>query len=63
MVISHPEGRQVLDQQRREFPGAVISDLPDKAALLSVATKHSFTVTEFTDDDKLFLAVLKFKEA
>ncbi|KAK4767435.1 hypothetical protein SAY86_015185 [Trapa natans] len=63
VVISHPEGRQVLDQQRREFPEAVISDLPDKETLEVAATKHSFMVTEYTDDDKLYLAVLKFKEA
>lgn len=63
MVISHPRGRQILDQQRREFPEAVISDLPDKITLQEVATKHSFALAEYIDDAKLYLAVLKFKEA
>ncbi|PKI54169.1 uncharacterized protein LOC116209697 [Punica granatum] len=63
VVISHPEGRQVLDQQRRENPEAVISDLPDETALQKVAAEHSFTVTEFIDETRLYLAVLTFNKS
>ncbi|OWM77532.1 hypothetical protein CDL15_Pgr016930 [Punica granatum] len=44
VVVSHPEGRRVLDQQRHENPEAVISDLPDKTTLQKVAAEHSFTL-------------------
>lgn len=42
IVISHPKGREVLEQQRRQFPDVVISDLPDKLTLQNVAADHSY---------------------
>ena len=60
VVISHPLGRQVLEQQRQEFPDRVISDLPDKMTLEKVAAAHSFEISEYVDKAGYYLAVLKF---
>lgn len=58
VIISHPKGREVLEQQRQQYPEIVVSDLPDKTHLHSVATAHSFDVAEFVDEPDLYLAVL-----
>ncbi|KAJ4828042.1 hypothetical protein Tsubulata_030268 [Turnera subulata] len=63
VVISHPEGRQILEQQRKQYRDAVVSDLPDKMALQKAAADHSFEMIEFVDDPGFFLAVLRFSEA
>lgn len=60
IVISHPQGRKALDQQRRQFPDAVTSDLPDKMTLQNVAAHHSFEMIKFVDKTGFYLAVLKF---
>ncbi|KAI4348802.1 hypothetical protein L6164_009479 [Bauhinia variegata] len=58
LVISHPHGREALEQQRQEYPLVVVSDLPDKTTLQRVAAAHSFDLAEFVDEPGLFLAVL-----
>ncbi|ESQ52918.1 hypothetical protein EUTSA_v10017089mg [Eutrema salsugineum] len=62
VVISHPQGRQGLEQQRKEFSDVVVSDLPDNSTLMNVAKKHSFELTQFVDEQGLYLAVLKFSK-
>lgn len=59
-MISHPQGRKALEQQRRQFPDAVTSDLPDKMTLQNVAAHHSFEMIKFVDKTGFYLAVLKF---
>ncbi|KAL1206903.1 hypothetical protein V5N11_001917 [Cardamine amara subsp. amara] len=59
VVISHPQGRKGLEQQRKEFSDVVVSDLPDDSTLRIVAKKHSFELTQFVDEQGLYLAVLK----
>ncbi|KAK4272611.1 hypothetical protein QN277_021140 [Acacia crassicarpa] len=58
VVISHPQGREVLKKQRQEHPEVVVSDLPDKTTLQRLAVAHSYNVTEFVDEPGLYLAVL-----
>ncbi|KAG4916031.1 hypothetical protein JHK87_053588 [Glycine soja] len=58
VIISHPKGREVLEQQRKQYPDVVVSDLPDKTYLQSVAAAHSFDVAEFVDEPGLYLAIL-----
>lgn len=61
LVISHLEGREVLEQQRRQYPEVIVSDLPDKLTLENAAAGNSFEVVEFVDEAGFYLAVLKFK--
>ncbi|GAV63979.1 hypothetical protein CFOL_v3_07497 [Cephalotus follicularis] len=63
LVISHPQGRKVLEQQRKQFPDVVVSDLPDETALQKVAADHCFEMAEFFDEPGLYLAVLKLCKA
>lgn len=63
VVISHPQGREVLEHQRKEFPEVIIADLPQKTTLQKVAADHSFEMTEFVDEPGFYLAVLKFTKA
>ncbi|MED6182364.1 hypothetical protein PIB30_027732 [Stylosanthes scabra] len=58
VIISHPQGRLVLEQQRKQYPEVVVSDLPDKTILQIVADAHSFDLAEFVDEHDLYLAVL-----
>lgn len=58
MIISHPKGKEVLEQQRKQYPDVVVSDLPNKTYLQSVAAAHSFDVAEFVDEPGLYLAIL-----
>lgn len=60
MVISHPQGREVLKQQRQQYPDVILSDLPDKMTLQKVIADHSFEMVEFVDEPGFYLAVLKF---
>ncbi|CAN8317935.1 unnamed protein product [Cochlearia groenlandica] len=62
VVISHPQGRQGLEEQRKEFSDLVVSDLPDESTLRNVAKKHLFEITQFLDEQGLYLAVLKFSK-
>lgn len=59
IVISHPKGREKLDQQKAEYPDVVVTDLPDKPTLESVAYHHSFTMVDFIDQPDFYLAVLE----
>lgn len=63
VVISHPQGREVLKQQRQQHPEVVVSDLPDKKTLQKVAAAYSFDVAEFVDEPALYLAVLRCSRA
>lgn len=63
MVISHPQGREILKQQQEQFADVVISDLPDEMTLQKVAASHSFEMAKFVDEPGLYLAVLKFCKA
>lgn len=63
VVISHPHGRQVLQQQRKQHQDVVISDLPDKMTLQKSGAIHSFEMAEFVDEPGFYLAVLQFSEA
>lgn len=60
IVISHPQGREVIEQQLGQYPDVIVSSLPDKTALLCVAADHSFEMVEFVDEPGFYLAVLKF---
>ncbi|GLT96217.1 hypothetical protein SLE2022_138590 [Rubroshorea leprosula] len=60
LVISHPQGRKVLTQQREQFPDVIVSNLPDKMTLEKVAETHSFKMKKFIDEPGLYLAVLNF---
>ncbi|XWS66474.1 hypothetical protein CRYUN_Cryun05aG0202600 [Craigia yunnanensis] len=63
LVISHPQGREVLEQQRKQFPDVIIENLPEKTTLQKVAADHSFEMTEFVDEPGFYLVVLKFIKA
>lgn len=63
VVISHPQGRDVLKQQQQQNPDVIISDLPEKNTLQKVAADHAFDVAEFVDEPGFYLAVLKFSDA
>ncbi|KAL2466254.1 hypothetical protein Adt_42105 [Abeliophyllum distichum] len=60
VVISHPQGRQVVEEQREKYPDIVVSNLPEKMTLQSIAIEHSFEMTDFVDEPGFYLAVLKF---
>ncbi|KAI3677028.1 hypothetical protein L1987_86646 [Smallanthus sonchifolius] len=59
IVISHPKGREMLEQQKAENPDVVVSDLPDKSTLESVASHQPFTMVDFVDHQGFYLAVLE----
>lgn len=59
-MISHPQGRQVVEEQQKQYPGVVVSNLPEKMLLQNVAADHSFEVVKFVDDPAFYLAILKF---
>lgn len=63
VVISHPQGREVLKQQREQYPDVIVSDLPDKTTLQKATSDHSFDMVEFVDEPDLYLAVLTFSKA
>ncbi|KAL6502777.1 hypothetical protein OROHE_024204 [Orobanche hederae] len=60
LVISHPQGREVAEEQRQKYPDIVVSSLPEKMTLQRSAVDHSFEVVEFVDEPGFYLAVLKF---
>ncbi|KAK7259585.1 hypothetical protein RIF29_25194 [Crotalaria pallida] len=62
VIISHPQGREVLEQQRQQYPDIVVSDLPDKTNLQMVAAARSFDVAEFVDEPGFYLVVLVCSE-
>ncbi|KAM6547886.1 hypothetical protein CsatB_019562 [Cannabis sativa] len=63
LVISHPQGRGGLEQQRKQYSDVIVSDLPEKPALQEAASNHFFDLVEFVDDPGFYLAVLKLNNA
>ncbi|KAL5545433.1 hypothetical protein UlMin_005120 [Ulmus minor] len=63
LVISHPQGREVLEKQKKQYPDVIVSSLPEKLTLQKVAADHSFNLVEFVDDPGFYLAVLKLGNA
>ncbi|XP_076923086.1 uncharacterized protein LOC143585105 [Bidens hawaiensis] len=59
IVISHTKGREMLAKQKTEYSDVIVSDLPDKASLESVASQHSFAVVDFVDQPGYYVAVLE----
>ncbi|CAI0406613.1 unnamed protein product [Linum tenue] len=60
VVISHPQGREKLEQQRGEYQELIVSELPDEMSLQKAAAMQSFEVVEFVDEPGFYLAVLQF---
>ncbi|XP_076900037.1 uncharacterized protein LOC143554064, partial [Bidens hawaiensis] len=50
IVISHPKGREMLEKQKLEYSDVIVSDLPDKPTLESVASQHSFAMVDFVQN-------------
>ncbi|CAN1307053.1 hypothetical protein LINPERPRIM_LOCUS26970 [Linum perenne] len=63
VVISHPQGREKLEQQRKEYQELIVSELPDEISLQKAAASHSFEVAEFVDEPGFYLAVLRFADS
>lgn len=61
IVISHPQGREVLEEQRQQYPDVIISDLPEKLALQKAAAEYSFDLVEFVDEPGFYLAALTLR--
>ncbi|KAL0359392.1 UNVERIFIED_CONTAM: hypothetical protein Sangu_0788600 [Sesamum angustifolium] len=59
LVISHPQGRQILEEQQQQYSDVVVSNLPEKMMLQSTAANNSFEVVEFVDEPGFYLAVLR----
>lgn len=55
------QGRQNFEQQRREHPDVVTSDLPSIAFLEKAASGNKYEITEFVDEPSFYLAVLQFQ--
>lgn len=51
----------MVEEQRKQYPDVVVSNLPDKMNLQNVAAEHSFEVVKFTDEPGFYLAILKFE--
>lgn len=63
VVISHPQGREELEKQRKQYQDVIVSELPEKMTLQRVAAHHFFELVEFVDDPGFYLAVLIFRDA
>ncbi|XP_050228952.1 uncharacterized protein LOC126678113 [Mercurialis annua] len=63
VVISHPQGREALEQQRKQYKDVIVSELPDKMTLQNAASNNSFEITEYVDEPGFYLAVLRFSRA
>ena len=61
VVMFLDQGRQNFEQQRREHPDVVTSDLPSKAFLEKAASGNKYEITEFVDEPSFYLAVLQFE--
>ncbi|TVU47817.1 hypothetical protein EJB05_07426, partial [Eragrostis curvula] len=60
VVFFLDQGRQTLEQHRREHPDIVTSDLPSRSALEKAAAGNKYEVAEFIYEPSLYLAVLQF---
>jgi hypothetical protein len=61
VVMFLDQGRQNFEQQRREHPDVVTSDLPSIAFLEKAASGNKYEITEFVDEPSFYLAVLQFQ--
>ncbi|KAL9259818.1 hypothetical protein AKJ16_DCAP01110 [Drosera capensis] len=59
VVISHLQGKQLLERQRQQYPDVVVSGLPDMGTSEKIGAKHSFVLKEFEDELGFYLAVLE----
>ncbi|KAG8096886.1 hypothetical protein GUJ93_ZPchr0013g37451 [Zizania palustris] len=62
VVIFLDQGRQNLEQHRREHPEVVTSDLPSRPSLEKATAGSMFEIVEFVDEPALYLAVLQLQE-
>uniref|UniRef100_A0A0D9VRG7 Uncharacterized protein n=1 Tax=Leersia perrieri TaxID=77586 RepID=A0A0D9VRG7_9ORYZ len=62
VVIFLDQGRQNLEQHRREHPEVVTSDLPNRTSLEKAIAGSKFEIVEFVDETALYLAVLQLQE-
>ncbi|XP_068664007.1 uncharacterized protein [Aristolochia californica] len=60
VVMSHTQGRAIIEQQRQQHPDLVTLDLPDRNTLEKTASDHLFQIIDFVDEPTFYLAVLKF---
>ncbi|XP_027175744.1 uncharacterized protein LOC113775176 [Coffea eugenioides] len=61
VVISHVQGRQMVQEQQKQYPDVVAAELPDKTTLQDVAADNTFELVKFVDEPGFYLAVLKFQ--
>jgi hypothetical protein len=61
VVIFLDQGRQSLEQHRREHPEVVTADLPTRPSLEKATAGSKFEILEFVDEPTLYLAVLQFQ--
>ncbi|GAB2227471.1 hypothetical protein Droror1_Dr00009293 [Drosera rotundifolia] len=59
VVVSHLQGKQLLEHQRQQHPDVVVSELPDMETLEKIGANHSFVLKEFEDELGFYLAVLE----
>lgn len=60
VVISHLQGREAAELQKKDYPDVAVSELPDKMTLESISAHYSFKLGDFVDEPRFYLAVLKF---
>ncbi|KDP34484.1 hypothetical protein JCGZ_12767 [Jatropha curcas] len=60
VVISHLQGREGLEQLKKQYQDVVVSELPDKMTLQKVAADNAFEMAEFVDEPRFYVAVLRF---
>ncbi|KAG6429050.1 hypothetical protein SASPL_107089 [Salvia splendens] len=60
VVISHPHGREAVEEQKQQYPDVVVSNLPEKMTLQTTMANHSFQLLEFVDEPGFYLAVMRF---
>eukprot|EP00257_Ricinus_communis_P027697 XP_025015111.1 uncharacterized protein LOC8263224 isoform X2 [Ricinus communis] len=44
VIVSHLQGREVLEKQRKQYQDVIVSELPDKMTLQNVAANNSFQI-------------------
>ena len=59
-MISHPLGREAVEEQKQQYPDVVVSNLPEKMTLQTTMANHSFQLLEFVDEPGIYLAVMRF---
>lgn len=61
VIIFLDQGRQNLEEHRREHPDVASSDLPSRSSLEKAAAGSKYEIVEFVDESTLYLAVLQFQ--